>query len=215
MLQLNSQAVPMTKTSLQSAAAAILALAAAASQAAIVADGRFAEGAAAGGFTTVNGGGAIGPWTVTGDSVDLIGGYWQQAPGGSYTVDLDGNGVGGVSQSLSLADGSYYLSFYLSGNPDGGYPTKSVRVSAGDASQGFTFTTGANSRADMAYQLETLRFDVTGGATTLSFASQDVAGYWGPVIGNVSISAVPEPGPLPLLAAGAGMLALLARRRRA
>jgi hypothetical protein len=31
----------------------------------------------------------------------------------------------------------------------------------------------------------------------------------------VSISAVPEPGPLPLLAAGAGMLALLARRRRA
>jgi choice-of-anchor C domain-containing protein len=216
MLQMERQGSFMTKTSLKLCAAAVLALAAATSQAAIVADGNFAEGASAGGFTTVYGGGSIGAWTVTGDSVDLIGNYWQQAPGGSYTVDLDGSGVGGVSQSLAgLSDGSYYLSFYLSGNPDGGAPTKSVLVSAGDASQAFDFTTGSNSRGDMAYVHETLKFDVTGGSTTLSFASQDVSSYWGPVIGNVSISAVPESGPLPMLAAGLGVLALVARRRRA
>ena len=205
----------MTKTSLKLCAAAVLALAGAAAQAAIVTDGNFAEGASAGSFITVSGGGSIGAWNVTGDSVDLIGNYWQQAPGGSYTVDLDGNGVGGVSQFLTLANGSYYVSFYLSGNPDGGDATKSVLVSAGDASQAFTFTTGSNSHADMGYVRETMKFNIYDGATVLSFDSQDARSYWGPVIGNVAVSAVPESAPLPMLAAGLGVLALLARRRRA
>ena len=44
---------------------------------------------------------------VTGNSVDLIGSYWEATPNGGHTIDLDGNGAGGISQSVTLADGEY------------------------------------------------------------------------------------------------------------
>ena len=53
------------------------------------------------------------------------------------------------------------------------------------------YTIGTNTHTDMMYNLESLTF--TAGATnTLSFASQDLASDFGPVIGGVSI-AIPEP----------------------
>jgi len=154
-------------------------------------------------FTTIGTSGTFDGFSVTSGSIDLIGGYWQGAPApvgvnGSGSVDLDGNSPGAISltTSLSLAAGSYVLDFYLSGNPDGTPPLKTVDVSVGSATdQVFTYDTAAmgNTHGDMKYVLETVAF-TTPGATSLTFTSGDNGGTpYGPVIGAVTISSVPEP----------------------
>ena len=186
-------------------------------QASIVSDGDFTQGASAGSFTTIGGGQAIGPWTVTGNSVDLIGSYWQATPNGGYTVDLDGNGAGGISQALSLSQGTYQVSFYLGGNPDGGPATKDLTVSVDGVSVPFSFTNAGQTHGNMGYELETFDFTVltpTTTSTALSFTSTDAPGNpWGPVVGQVAVSVVPEPGSLALLLAGLGLVGTVARRR--
>src|SRR5471032_959604 len=171
-------------------------------QASVVSDGNFTEGAGAGSFSTVGSGQTIGPWTVTGNSVDLIGSYWQATPNGSHTVDLDGSGAGGITQNLTLAQGEYEVSFYLGGNPDGGPATKNLTVSVDGVSVPFSFTNAGQSSGNMGYQLETFDFTVltpTTITTALSFTSNDPAGNpWGPVVGQVDVSVVPEPGSLAL-----------------
>jgi choice-of-anchor C domain-containing protein len=165
----------------------------------VVLDGNFNN--SNGGFTTISS--SFGPWTVTSGSIDLIGGYWQSptgpnaASGGTNgSVDMDGNSVGAISQVISgLTSGkTYTLQFYLSGNPDGAPTTKSLDVSIGSVvDQNFTYTNSGNTYSNMKYTLESLTF-TAGPSDTLTFASQDPSspGYYGPVIGGVSI-AIPEP----------------------
>ena len=185
--------------------------------AALVPDGDFSAPYAGAGFATYGSGASIGPWQVTQGSVDLIGGYWQSPTVGGGSVDLDGNSPGGISQTLSLAPGSYVLSFSLSGNPDAGQGTKSVLASVGGSAQDFFYTTGANTHEDMKYVTESLAFTVSGAEPTLlSFLSLDREGPYGAAIGNVSISAVPLPPALPLFAAavlGIGAVGFYRRRQ--
>ncbi|QOZ59540.1 hypothetical protein XH86_12955 [Bradyrhizobium guangdongense] len=56
-------------------------------------------------------------------------------------MDLDGNSPGSISQTLTnLAAGNYAITFYLSGNPDGQPPTKTVQVGiTGAGSQTYTY----------------------------------------------------------------------------
>jgi choice-of-anchor C domain-containing protein len=189
----------MTKLCLLSAVAvAAIASASAAWAANVVIDGDFNNSNAT--FSTISSGGSIGPWSVTSGSVDLVGGYWQSPSGPNFptgtngSVDLDGLSPGAISQDISglTAGKTYTLTFWLSGNPDGPPATKSVDVSIGSAiDDNFMYTIGTNTHTDMMYTMESLTF--TPGATnTLSFASQDSASDFGPVIGGVSI-AIPEP----------------------
>jgi choice-of-anchor C domain-containing protein len=182
----------------------------------LVTDGNFNSPGCSGGFCTVNSPSTFdnGAWTVTGGSVDLIGSYWQAPPTGGGSVDLDGNSPGGISQSLSLAAGSYTLTFYLSGNPDGGSSTKTVDVTVGNVSELLTFTTGSNSGTSMNYVPESLTF-WTSGPTTLYFASADESGPYGPVVGGVSVTAVPEPATWAMMLAGFAGFAFMGFRRRA
>ena len=198
-----------------SIAVAALALAGAAHAAGpnLVTDGTFAG--SAGSYTTVSGnGGSIGAWKVGGASVDWIGSYWT-APGGTNSIDLDGNAPGAISQTLTgLAAGEYTVTFDLSGNPDGGDATKLVDVSLGGSpAQLVKFTTGTTS--GMTWATETLTFNVAAGDQTLSFVSADVGGPYGAAIADVSVTAVPEPASLGLLLAGIGMIGVMSSRRRA
>jgi choice-of-anchor C domain-containing protein len=158
-------------------------------------------------------------WTVTPNSVDWIGSYWDAPSVGGYTVDLDGGAPGAITQQLTLGAGSYALSFYLSGNPDGAPSTKGLTVTTGSLTTPFTYTmSSANAYHNMLYQQETVNFTTTGGPTTITFASvQTPPTAYGPVIGGVSLVQTPEAGFYSYSAAyalGFSVLALFAGRKR-
>jgi choice-of-anchor C domain-containing protein len=189
-----------------------------ASASAIVTDGNFNAPSGGSSFTTYFSGQSFGGWTVTGagtgSGVDLIGDYWQAPSVGGGSVDLDGNAPGGISQSITAPAGNYILSFYISGNPDGSPATKSVNVSIGNVNNDlFTYTIGSNTHSNMMYQLYTLDF-ILSGPTTLSFTSADTNTSYGPVIGDVSISAVPEPATWAMMVLGFFGIGFMAHRRR-
>jgi choice-of-anchor C domain-containing protein len=191
-----------------------LAMGGAAHAANLVDDGTFDSPFGGPTFTTFGAGTSFGPWSVTSGSVDLIGGYWQAPAGTTGSVDLDGNSPGGISQSISTGTGTYMLSFDLSGNPDEGPTTKTLEVSVGGVTQTYTYMIGANSHADMMYTPETLTFTASG-PTTLTFTSLDVNSPSGPVIGDVAISAVPEPASWALMVLGLGAMGGALRSSRA
>jgi choice-of-anchor C domain-containing protein len=204
------------KRALLMTAVVSLCLAGASSQASastIVTDGNFNDPTGGSGFTTYSAGQSFNAWSVTGGGVDLIGGYWQAPTSGGGSVDLDGNAPGGISQSITAPAGNYVLSFYLSGNPDGSPATKTVDVSIAGFDKTFTYTIGSNTHSDMMYQLETLDFALSG-ATTLTFTSADTGTPYGPVIGDVSISAVPEPATWAMMVLGFVGVGFMAYRRR-
>jgi hypothetical protein len=128
-------------------------------------------------------------------------------PDGGNSVDLDGLAPGSISQSFDTTAGDkYVLTFYLAGNPDGGPGIKSTTVDVGSTAKTFTYDVhGSQSETNMEWQKETLLF--TGGAgtsTALEFAS-NTTGAFGPVIGDVSARAAPEPATWSLMIIGVGM----------
>ena len=199
-----------------SIAATALALAGAAHAAGpnLVADGTFAG--ATGSFSTYGAVSTIdNAWTVSNGSVDLIGSYWT-APTG-YSIDLDGNAPGTISQGLNLAAGQYTVSFALAGNFAGGDATKAVQVSIDGVTHDYTFVTTGHSAGAMGWETKSFTFDVTNPAalSTLTFTSLDAGGYYGAALADISVTAVPEPASLGLLLAGLGMLGVVSSRRRA
>jgi hypothetical protein len=182
----------------------------------IVADGNFSG--APNPFQTINSGstfGATGSWLVTSGSIDWIGNYWAPPPGGGGSVDLDGNSVGSISQDLGiLGPGTYKLTFYLSGNPDGPPDPKVMQVSFGGQTS-LPLDAPRPPPHTVNYALETLYFTLaTSGDTVLSFASLDgPPGFYGPVIGDVSVSATPLPSTWTMLIAGFVGFGFLAYRR--
>jgi len=185
-------------------------------------DGLFNAPPGSGSFQTVAGGSSLGAWTVTGDSVDFIGNYWNgpSATGGN-SVDLNGNGQGGITQTFDLAAGTYVLGFYLSGNPDGAPATKSVGVTLAPTtpatSNTYTYLATINGDKSLNYDFHSIVFTTTGAAETLSFFSND-AGFYGGVIGGVTISAVPEPSTWAMMMlgfAGLGFVTYLRRNKAA
>ncbi|HEU0317982.1 MAG TPA: DUF642 domain-containing protein, partial [Solirubrobacteraceae bacterium] len=170
-------------------------VASASASAAPFADGSFETPAApAGNFTDIAAPGAIGPWTVTAGSVDLIGaGYWQAADG-VQSVDLDGTTAGTICQTYDASSpGNGAATFQLSHN-FAGTASATVQVTANGVPVGtFTHNAAGTTGANMMYQPHTVSFPVTGPTTTLCFVSLTPGGF-GPVIDAVALSG-PAPGP--------------------
>jgi choice-of-anchor C domain-containing protein len=157
-------------------------------------------------------------WTVSGDSVDYIGSYWQAASG-THSIDLDGNGQGGLSASTTfnvVMGVTYQVQFAMAGNPDGPPLTKALTASAGGVSQVFSFVvTPSDTHSNMGWVTKSFDFTAAAtGTTTLSFAS-NVAGFYGPALDNVIVTAVPEPATVAMCGTALLSVAGVALRRRA
>ena len=194
--------------------------------AALVTDGGFEDGSVASGpgYQTYYATTAMGGWNVTAGNVDLINGYWTSAQG-HQSVDLTGTDARGtISQNISTVAGqTYYLTFEMSGNPDGAPETKKLDVSLGGVSLPiFSYTIGANSDQNMNWETMSGFFTATTtGLELLQFSDVSVSnpiGNNGVALDEVSLVAVPEAstviaGILLLLPFGASTLRILRKKR--
>lgn len=210
----------MTRITQFLASAAIAAVVPVAAHANLISNGTFAApSCASSSYCEYSAGStAITGWTVTGNTVDLITGYWQAPPGGGNSVDLDGVGPGGVaSTSFATSNGGeYVLTFDLSGNPDGNLGPHTVAVDVDGTIQNFTFDTAAeqNTRSDMKWVQESMTFTSNTTLSSISFTSLDPSDSpYGAVIADVDVEGVPEPATLSLFGVGLFALGFVSRRK--
>lgn len=137
----------------------------------------------------------IPDWTVTAGDVDWIDGFWTSQDE-HRSVDLSGFHKGAISQTIATTiGGTYFVSFYLAGNPDDPQTpaVKSVTVSAtGALAQTYTFDTTGKSDSSMGWTLTGYSFVASNANTTLTFAS-NTDGDAGPAIDNVVLTELAVP----------------------
>lgn len=167
------------------------------------------------GFVNVAAGNnSIVGWDVTSGSVDYIGSYFA-AQDGQRSVDLAGATLGTLSQTITdtVAGQTYLVSFWVSKNPDGGDSTRTGTFAAGGKDFAFSYDR-PNDRANMNWQQVSYAFTATGTNTLIAFSADASAGCcWGPVIDNVSITAVPEPTSWAMMIGGFVLAGAAVRRR--
>jgi len=180
-------------------------------------------------------------WTVT-NNVDIDSAVQPfpacsgiSPPVGTYFLDLTGSYApaeddrGTVSQTIVTHVGATYdLSFYFGGNPQwqaylGVYPNdgaiKSMDVLLnGDVIGTYVVNTAGVPITDGQFTLENIDFTATGSTTMLSFESLNGVGVtspsaFGPLLADVSVVGVPEPGTLALIGVGLAGLGFVRRRK--
>lgn len=180
--------------------------------------------------------GTIGPWTLGGGGVDLVGSYWQSADGDGYSIDLNDRVNGSISTTLpTVAGHTYQVSFYMSGNPDtmtwgqnyapASDPVKTIQVSAGNNSQQFSFDVAnalgigvPNTHSNMGWVLYTFTFTANSTADVLSFLSLGPNDNWGAALDAITVNDITVPVPIPepatLVLLSGGLLSFAFYRRR-
>ena len=168
---------------------------------------------APGSFGTYYAGSSFDGWTVTAGSVDWIGSYWQAPVVGQGSVDMDGYyQAGTIQRVLDTTQGqTYQVSFALSGNPDREPAVKVLNVAVGNYSNTFYYTLTGD-HTNMNYVTETFDFTATANPNLVFASGDDPNNAFGPVIGNVQVSAVPVPPSVLLLAPG--LLGFVGLRKR-
>lgn len=153
-------------------------------------------------------------WSIYG-SVDVVGTNYWTASEGNYSLDLNGNSMGVIYQTLNTVAGQQYqLRFDLAGNPEGGSSVKVAMQNVGGANPEFLFFDAAgNSKSNMGWETQVYNFVAQGSQTLLQFTSL-TPGAYGPALDNISVSAVPEPGEWALMLSGLGLMGYIARRRQ-
>jgi hypothetical protein len=183
-------------------------------------DGHFDSPLTPGAYTTYNQGVNFGGWHSGGfstSSVDEIGNYWQAPPNDGGSVDLAGNAPGLIYQYFTGTAGTYNVSFYLAGNPDGGDPLKNLSVTllnnGGLSSINYSFDTTGFTRNNMGWIGESFQFTTLGGTLALQFESTDLNTAFGAVVGGIDVSGVPEPATWAMLLLGFGGIGMMLRAR--
>ena len=170
---------------------------------------------------------AIGPWTVTAGSVDVL----EQAAGnpvysvvaqnGVKSLDLYGFNAGTISTTFAtVASQIYQVSFFYSREPDRNgvgtnspIPSSLSVLAAGGSTQTFSFS-GTSTPANMLWTQGLYNFTATGASTTLTFAALNGVNGGGAMIDNVAVNAVPEPAEWAMMLSGVGLVGWAANRRR-
>lgn len=195
------------------AGVAALILAAPMAHANLLSNGGFESSTFNGAFAQLNSGARLGAWSVDSGSVDIVNRYWQHAEG-NYSLDLNGNSGGRISQTFGTVVGQQYnVSFSLAGNAEGGGSLKLVDAGVTGVHT-FTFDSTGRSPSNMGWVSEGFSFIATAASSTLYFQGNNKNSVWGAALDNVSVTAVPEPSTYAMLAAGLGLMGLIARRRR-
>lgn len=161
---------------------------------------------------------AITGWIVTRNPIDYVGSEWVP-PDGTRSIDLDGSpGAGGIAQSFATVAGtSYKITFDMAGHPVGPPTIKKLEIQAAGQSATFTFDVTGHSEPDnMGWAPRKWVFMATDSLTTLEFFSRDTSTFalYGPVLDNVTASAVPLPATVWLFGTGLLALASVFRKRR-
>ncbi|WP_442907843.1 choice-of-anchor C family protein [Janthinobacterium sp. GW460P] len=201
-------------TALAGMAALILAAPMAHATTNLLSNGGFESSTFSGPFTEIHSGAHLGAWSVDSGSIDLINQLWQHAEG-NYSLDLNGGSAGRISQSFGTVVGQQYnVSFSLAGNAAAGGSLKLVDAGVTGVHT-FTFDSTGRSHSNMGWVTQGFSFIATAANSTLYFQGSSQNGAWGAALDNVSVTAVPEPTTYAMLAAGLGLMGLIARRRRA
>ena len=172
----------------------------------------------------------IDDWTVRLGSVDLVRDTYWETPDGSYSIDVNGNELGGIATQISdLVVGQWYqVTFAMAGNPTGNrirrldidpvkYLQAHVGLSIGDPGRlrfDYTFDTSDKTLDDMGWVDVGFSFQATATEMLMGFTSRgETASRYGAAVDNVRISEVPLPASALLLLGGLGGLAAYRRKK--
>jgi len=141
------------------------------------------------------GGNPFNGWTVGSvGNIDLhystpcCGSY--TAHSGSWSIDLNGNTEGSVSQTITTThEFQYVLSFRMASNPNCGprYRTMTVTSNGGNA-QSFSFDSWGTSTANPGWVQQSYTFYASSSSTTLNFQSTTPDTTCGPTLDDFSIA---------------------------
>lgn len=178
-----------------------------------------------GAFTTLTAGNtSITGWVVGGTTIDYIGSYWVAADG-SRSLDLNGLGVGSISQTFDTVAGqTYRVSFAMAGNPAGGPQFKTL-ASATNTTVYIPppFDITGHTLADLGWVTQSFTFVANASSETLTFASLTFAPSgnptypfaFGPALDNVAVAPIPEASTWAMMILGFLGVGLMAYRRKA
>lgn len=143
---------------------------------------------------------SITGWTIDGGSVDVQSSARWSAQDGLQSVDLTGVTTGGIYQDLNTQPGkTYHLSFWFTGNPElagaGGGPfIKMMKLSWGGSAVA-TLSVDVTGKTNFNLGWTEYSYDLVANAATtrLQFDSL-TGGFSGPMLDDLSVTPVPEPG---------------------
>lgn len=132
---------------------------------------------------------AINYWLVGGNGIEIYNAFNGWLPSqNTFSLNLNSStGPGSIQQTLTTAPGELYqVSFDMAGDPTGGNPIKSLRVSAAGQSMDFAFDTTGKSTNNMGWVTKTWSFTANAATAVLVFQSLD-SGSYGPALDNVRV----------------------------